>query len=95
MLPSLGIRRTAASEATAAALWPSGILLPSLPAALSLTYMKLRNTLRKSWLLERLGEYSLLIFLLNVLVRDQLLHNVTSPASCLFWAGRSVPPFRS
>ena len=36
--------------------------------------------------LQRLGEYSLLVFLVNAIVRDQFLSRAVSPASQLLWA---------
>ena len=70
------------------ALWPLTAFAVLLVALW--TYMNLRDRLRRSWLLERLGEYSLLIFLLNALVRSRLVMYVTSPASCLLLAAVSA-----
>ena len=57
-----------------------GVLLVSL-----WLYMRLRDVLGKSRLLVRIGECSMLIFLLNAIVRNRLLGYATSPASQLFW----------
>ncbi|HEV2133255.1 MAG TPA: acyltransferase [Terracidiphilus sp.] len=48
-------------------------------------YSLVRTHLRKVPLLQRLGEYSLLVFLINAIVRNQFLNYVTSPASQIFW----------
>jgi peptidoglycan/LPS O-acetylase OafA/YrhL len=48
-------------------------------------YMQLRHTLRSSRLLVRIGECSMLIFLLNAIVRNQLVAYAASPGSQLFW----------
>lgn len=42
--------------------------------------------LRNIPFLQRLGEYSLLVFLVNAIVRDQFLSRATSPGSQLLWA---------
>lgn len=46
-------------------------------------YMELRTWLRKSWLLERLGRYSIILFLCNAIIRNQLVPYATSPSSQL------------
>jgi peptidoglycan/LPS O-acetylase OafA/YrhL len=48
-------------------------------------YLWMRNILRSSRLLERIGQYSLLIFLLNGIVRMPFLAYATSPVSALFF----------
>jgi fucose 4-O-acetylase-like acetyltransferase len=48
-------------------------------------YVQFRNVLRNSRLLERIGECSMLIFLLNAIVRNRLVGYASSPASQLFW----------
>jgi peptidoglycan/LPS O-acetylase OafA/YrhL len=48
-------------------------------------YSLIRAHLRKIEFLKRLGEYSLLIFLVNAIVRNQFLSYATSPASQLLW----------
>jgi peptidoglycan/LPS O-acetylase OafA/YrhL len=48
------------------------------------TYVQLRCRLRDAWLIERIGRYSALIFLLNAIVRNHLVPLATSPASQLF-----------
>jgi peptidoglycan/LPS O-acetylase OafA/YrhL len=66
-----------------AALWPFSFM-----AALVLVlwaYTILRDRLRGSRMLGRIGDYSLLIFLLNALVANLYLRCVTSPASSLLW----------
>jgi peptidoglycan/LPS O-acetylase OafA/YrhL len=50
-------------------------------------YMPLRRMLRKSWILERVGRYSLLIFLINGIVRDQFLRFATTPSRQLLFGG--------
>jgi len=66
-----------------------GLLWPlSFPGALIVAlwmYLQARNTLRRHPFLSRLGDYSLLIFLLNAIVRDQFLNLATTPASQLFF----------
>jgi peptidoglycan/LPS O-acetylase OafA/YrhL len=49
-------------------------------------YSLVRAHLRNIPFLQRLGEYSLLIFLVNAIVRNQFLKYVTSPASQIVWA---------
>lgn len=57
-------------------------------------YVQLRNVLRHSQLLVRLGECAILIFLLNAIVRNELVRYASSPASQLYWgflsAGLSI-----
>lgn len=53
-------------------------------------YFRVRGTLRKSRFLQRLGEYSLLVFLLNGIVRDEFVTLATSPGSQLFWGSISA-----
>ena len=66
-----------------------GVLLVSL-----WLYMRLRDVLRRSELLWRIGKCSMLIFLLNAIVRNRLVGNASSPASQLYWgfvsAGLSI-----
>ncbi|HEX3570391.1 MAG TPA: acyltransferase [Acidobacteriaceae bacterium] len=57
-----------------------GVLIASL-----WLYVQFRNVLRNSRLLERIGECSMLIFLLNAIVRNRLVGYASSPASQLFW----------
>lgn len=64
-----------------AGLWPFASIAALIVALW--VYGKLRGALRRSFLLERLGEYSLLIFLLNGLVRNQLVARADSPWSQL------------
>lgn len=49
-------------------------------------YSLIRAHLRNIPFLQKLGEYSLLVFLVNAIVRDQFLSHATSPASQLLWA---------
>lgn len=49
-------------------------------------YSLVRTHLRKISFLEKLGGYSLVIFLVNAIVRNEFLNYATSPASQLFWA---------
>jgi peptidoglycan/LPS O-acetylase OafA/YrhL len=48
-------------------------------------YMQTRNVLRRSRLLVRIGECSILIFLLNAIIRNETVGHATTPASQLFW----------
>lgn len=48
-------------------------------------YMQCRGLLRRSRLLVRIGECSMLIFLLNGIVRDYLVGKASGPASQLYW----------
>lgn len=48
-------------------------------------YMRTRDVLRRSRLLIRLGECSMLMFLLNAIIRNVLVRHVTTTASQLFW----------
>lgn len=49
-------------------------------------YSLVRAPLRHFRFLQQIGEYSLLIFLLNAIVRDQFLSHATSPAEQILWA---------
>jgi peptidoglycan/LPS O-acetylase OafA/YrhL len=53
-------------------------------------YLRMRNMLRSSWFLERIGQYSLLIFLFNGLVRIPFLAVATSPLSALYFGCMSA-----
>jgi len=59
---------------------PLGILLVMLWA-----YVRFRNVLRGSSILLRIGECSLLIFLLNGVVRNRLVEYATTPERQLYW----------
>jgi hypothetical protein len=50
-------------------------------------YLWLRPLLRNSQILARIGEYSLLIFMVNGIVRIQFLNDATSPGAALFCCG--------
>jgi hypothetical protein len=70
------------------ALWPF-----TFPSALFLClwiYMALRDSLRRLPLLERLGRYSLLAFLLNGLVRLAFLPYATTPAKQLLYGAANL-----
>jgi peptidoglycan/LPS O-acetylase OafA/YrhL len=49
-------------------------------------YSCIRARVRDNHFLQKLGEYSLLIFLVNAIVRDQFLSYATSPLAQIFWA---------
>lgn len=53
-------------------------------------YLALREHLRSNWLLERMGRYSLLIFLLNGIVRNDFLGFATSPMRQLVFGAVSA-----
>jgi peptidoglycan/LPS O-acetylase OafA/YrhL len=57
-----------------------GVLLAAL-----WTYMRFRDGLRNSRLLVRIGQCSMLIFLLNAIVRNQLVRYTSTPALQLYW----------
>lgn len=70
------------------ALWPLTFC-----AALVLTlwaYMQMRPSLRVSRSLERIGRYSVLIFLLNTIVRNQFLSFATTPGNQLLFGAVSA-----
>ncbi len=48
-------------------------------------YMGLRRLLRNSRFIVRIGEYSLLIFLLNGILREQFIDYATTPSSALLF----------
>ena len=56
-----------------------------IPLAWLWAYVQFRDRLRRSRLLFRIGECSMLIFLLNAIVRNQLVRYASSPASQLYW----------
>lgn len=69
-------------------LWPftfSSALILALWA-----YMEMRSNLRESRSLERIGQYSLLIFLLNGIVRDDFLSYATTPLLQLLFGAISA-----
>jgi peptidoglycan/LPS O-acetylase OafA/YrhL len=66
-----------------AALWPL-TFLGALFVALWM-YLQVRDTLRRFPLLSCLGDYGLLVFLVNGIVRDQFVPLATSPASQLVY----------
>jgi peptidoglycan/LPS O-acetylase OafA/YrhL len=69
-------------------LWPftfSAALILALWA-----YMELRNNLRESRSLERIGQHSILIFLLNGIVRDDFLSYATTPLLQLLFGAISA-----
>ncbi len=73
-------------------LWPLSFI-GALIVALWM-YMQVRGALRKIPFLVRLGDYSLLVFLLNAIVRDQFLPYATSPAlQLLFGVATAVVSF--
>lgn len=65
------------------ALWPLTYVSALILALAS--YMGMRPILRKSPVLERVGQYSLLIFLINGVIRLQFLQYATSPLLGLFF----------
>ena len=70
------------------AVWPLSFLAALLIFLWS--YMALRDTLRRLPLLERLGRYSLLAFLLNGLVRLAFLPYATTPAKQLLYGAAEL-----
>jgi peptidoglycan/LPS O-acetylase OafA/YrhL len=64
-----------------ALLWP--LTFPAAAVLAVWGYLQTRGLLRRSWSLRRIGEYSLLIFLLNGIVRDYFVPLARGPASQL------------
>ena len=69
-------------------LWPFTFTAASILALWA--YMELRDSLRESRSLERIGEYSILIFLLNGIVRDDFLRFATTPLLQLLFGAMSA-----
>jgi peptidoglycan/LPS O-acetylase OafA/YrhL len=70
------------------ALWPFTFAAAAILALWA--YMELRDNLRESRSLERIGEYSILIFLLNGIVRDDFLRFATTPLLQLLFGAISA-----
>jgi peptidoglycan/LPS O-acetylase OafA/YrhL len=71
-----------------AAVWPFSFIAVAI--ACLWAYMRLRPVLRRSWLLERLGYYSLPLFLVNGIVRIAFVPLATTPALQLLYGGVSA-----
>jgi len=68
-------------------IYPAGFLFTPFAALLALLwgYICVRDVVLRSGILLRIGEISMLIFLLNAIVRNQLVRYAISPGQQLYW----------